>query len=263
MKTVIQVWKQKCISHTNEVMWGFGDMIRGTIFLYQLSKKLNFNLIVDIKLHPISEYLVIKENKYHDLVLQNKDNILFITDSIKYINNNKNDIIMFFTSQHCKLNEIDVDCRNFIKDILTPNDKLLLKLTSIRNTLPTNYNILHYRLGDNEMVNNNTNQNDINYIEHLKRNWEVNDLFISDSESFKNKLRNSGILMIDTKIAHIGWHDMLEDTLIEFFLITTSNKIKTYSFHGWTSGFVSWIHTIYEIPLIDLKNGRNITYCDN
>ena len=46
---VIMVW-------TKRLDAGFGDLLRGTVHLYQLSKKMNFKLIVDTQFHPVSQF---------------------------------------------------------------------------------------------------------------------------------------------------------------------------------------------------------------
>ncbi len=38
MKKIIIVWTQKCVN-LKKSYWGLGDLIRGTLKLYQLSKK--------------------------------------------------------------------------------------------------------------------------------------------------------------------------------------------------------------------------------
>ena len=81
MKTIIQVWTHKCTNHIQDNIngfWGLGDMIRGTIKLYQLCKKYNYNYIVDIRLHSISNFLNQMENPYSQLILDNADNIEFV-----------------------------------------------------------------------------------------------------------------------------------------------------------------------------------------
>ena len=82
MKTIIQVFTQKIVKDRNfkdtSGYWGLGDLIRGTIHLYQLSKKLNFKLIVDYQLHPISNFLKECNHEYSELIKSNKDNILFV-----------------------------------------------------------------------------------------------------------------------------------------------------------------------------------------
>ena len=113
MKTVIQVWTQNCSNlrrNNYDNYWGIGDLIRGTIKLYQLSKKMNFRLIVNIKHHPISNFLKQTYIEYEDLITQNINNILFITPNNveNYINNSSDNIIYFLTNDLCDENNIPI-----------------------------------------------------------------------------------------------------------------------------------------------------------
>lgn len=76
---------------------------------------------------------------------------------------------------------------------------------------------------------------------------------MSDSRKFKciASVNYKNIIYLDTEPKHIGYesNESLTDTLFEFFLITKSKKIKTYSKYEWISGFVFWAHKIYDIPL--------------
>jgi hypothetical protein len=47
--------------------------------------------------------------------------------------------------------------------------------------------------------------------------------------------------------------ESIRDTLFEFFLASKSNKIKTYSAYTWTSGFMTAINLIYDIPIDIMK----------
>jgi len=47
MKTIIQVWTQECVNveiGKDNLYWGFGDMIRSTIFLHQFCLKKGYKL---------------------------------------------------------------------------------------------------------------------------------------------------------------------------------------------------------------------------
>jgi len=77
-KKIILFWQQEFanLPQTNkDNFWGLGDLIRGTIATYQLSKKYNFELIIDIHNHPISNFLDFKKTEYSDY---NKNLIFFI-----------------------------------------------------------------------------------------------------------------------------------------------------------------------------------------
>jgi hypothetical protein len=254
MKTIIQVWTHKVCNLTTTddyAFWGIGDMIRGTIKLYQLCKRLNYKFIVDLQHHPIAELIELKNHEFFDFIKDKKEEIPFVFDTDEYIRNSKEEVL-FFVSNNKIESDITSDCKNFIKDLLTPNKKFLEyyneKISSLKLS---DYTILHYRLGDNELVRDNFTIDYNFYMNHLNKNKEENSILMSDSKKFKDKCKDS-IIMIDTEIGHLGYHkdiNKIRDTLVEFFIISKSRKIKTLSVNGWVSGFVDWIHKIYDIPL--------------
>jgi hypothetical protein len=185
-KTIILAWTQKT-NNFKSSFWGLGDIIRGTIKMYQYSKINNYELIVNYNLHPISKYLKSRYNKYDEFINLNKDNIPFIVPGMvdNYIKTNKNDIIFFLTNDFCNENYIDGDCKEFIKDILQPNEEMIefINLYNIKK----NYEIMHFRLGDDYLLNNNSiNINIYNNIKNkiIKNNHKLS-IIISDSLELK------------------------------------------------------------------------------
>lgn len=266
-KIVILVWTQKC-RNQEDAYWGLGDLIRGTIRLFQLHKELNFKFEVNLILHPISKFINTKPSDYDEFIQNNKNNIEFIlTENVEnYIKNSSEDIIFFSTNSLCKYEEITDECKYFIKNLLTPNDELNQYIDNIveRHNL-NGFEIIHYRLGDKYF---NDDKTDINLkifkplINKILFNHNDKSVFLSDSKIFKSKfklltnvLKNKDITILDLNICHLGYEndlDKIKDTLTEFFIITKSNKIKTYSVYPWISGFVFWISIIYNIPLINI-----------
>jgi len=242
-------------------------MIRGTIKIYQLSQIMNFNLIVDIQHHPISQFLKKRDHIFSDFIKENKENIPFIfpgevekyittlhTLDAQWCNTSTNDVVFFFSNDICNT-PVDNDCKEFIRELLTPNDDFLLYFTEKIKEIPYNeYNILHYRLGDSELVNCENSNIDNKILQHLQRNFEPNDVLVSDSMIFKKFINDNtkGIFTFNTHIGHIGYHtdyEKLRDTLFEFFVITRAKKIKYYSVYGWTSGFVNIAKQIYDVEI--------------
>lgn len=266
MKTIIQVWTHKLYNANNYL--GLGDIIRGTIKLHQLSKKLGFKLLVDIQLHPVSAYLKPQIHEYNKLIKDNENNIRFVEMycSEEYILQQKNDVIFFITNDGWKTIEepLSEECKKFMKDILTPNLMFQQYFIEKKKIIPyEKYNILHYRLGDETLVENINNIDNINVrinlIDNVNKYKESNDVFISDNIIFKNIIKNNqkSLFMFNILPAHIGYHNddnLIKDSLFEFFIITQSVKIKTYSVYCWISGFVYWAHLIYDIPIIILQN---------
>jgi len=269
MKTIIHVWthtfniNQEHLSKYNyynekEFYFGLGDLIRSTIKLYELSKTMNFRLIVDIQLHPISAFLQIDKSEYSDLVLQNKNNIEYVCYGAveDYINQNTKEVSFILTNDFFS-GIVSNDCKTFIKNILKPTIEYQKYIDFQLSKLPfKKYNIMHYRLNDDEFKNNGSTKdtdylNKVNYS--IKSNKEKNDVLISDSLSFKQHVfLNNNIFMFDTKLCHLGLstdYYAIRDTLFEFFLVSYSSKIKTYCKIHLVSGFVKWISKIYDIPI--------------
>lgn len=268
MKTIIQVWTHKCANHNQnnvEGFWGLGDMLRGTIKLYQLCKKYNYNYIVDIRLHSISNFLNQMDNPDSQLILDNRNNIEFVYpgDVENYINIRETyEIIYFFTNDHCDESIIDEDTKIFIQKLLLPNINFESYLNTKINNIPYEYyNIIHFRLGDNELVRGNNN-NLSKYLNIFLNNKTNNDILISDSLTFKNEIqRITNTFTFDINPIHIGYSkdiDLFKNTLVDFFIMKKAKEIKTYSIYGWISGFTYWIGKIYDIPLININNNNII-----
>ena len=263
-KTIIMVWTQQVknlVTDDTNNFFGLGDILRGTMSMFQLSKKYDFQLIVDIQLHPVSKYLHIKGNEYSNYVLQNANNIPFIypEDIEQFIKNNDEDVCCLLTNSHL-IDEVTQECKDFIKNILTPNDefaKYINDLKIAKNT-PANYNILHFRLGDTLLVRKSSNVDFQNYINIMNQHKESNDILMSDSTRFKEQVMigNYGVFLFHIHVAHLGYAQHtndIKDTLFEFFVITQSSKIKTFSNYGHISGFVYLAHLVYDIPLVRIQ----------
>jgi hypothetical protein len=269
MKTIIHVWthefniSQEHLAKYNyynekEFYFGLGDLMRSTIKLYELSKIMNFRLIVDLQLHPISSFLEIQKTEHSDYVLQNKNNIDYVCYGAveDYINESNKDVSLILTNDFFK-GVVTNDCKVFMKSILKPTTEYKEYINFQLSKLPfPNYNIIHYRLNDDEFKNGGSGKN-IEYlnsmVNSLNSNKENNDILLTDSLSFKEySFLNSDVFIFDTKLCHLGLskdYHAIKDTLFELFLITSASKIKTYCKIHSVSGFVKWISEIYDIPI--------------
>lgn len=269
MKTLIHVWTNKFnvspdhLEKYNylgekEFYFGLGDLLRSTIKLFYLSKKMNFNLYVDLQHHPISKFLDIPFNPFAEQVLQNKDNIDYVCYGAveDYVNSHKTHEIMYILTNDFYEGEVGVDVQEYMKSLLIPNKDFYNYINYIVNSkLVTNYNIIHFRLGDNFFHNVKEIEDEYNhFLQIIKNIKEDNDIFITDSENFKKFVfLHESIFVLNTFICHLGLEtdeDKIRDTLLEFFIITRAKSIKTYCKIHKVSGFVKWISAIYNIPLI-------------
>lgn len=263
MKTFVQVFKKNFSNYhcdNTQYFHGLGDFLRSTLGLYILSKKHNFNLVVDFSLHPIKEYIEHVENDYSILVKSNENNIrlLYENQILDIINNNNNEEIIFlfgFFELSVYDTPLTEDAMVFMKNLIKPN-KIMLDYINLKLLeLPfTNFNIIQYRLGDKILFNNNNNDKKEYNINDIIDNLDsTNNILLSDSCEFKEFVRgkNLNIFIFDTKICHLGWYDNdmdIKDTLFEFFLVLKASNIKSFSVYHWPSGFTYAISFIYKIP---------------
>jgi len=273
MKTIIFAWshhfniekdhleKYNYLKETS-FFFGLGDLIRASIKLYFLSKKMNFDLIIDTQLHPIAYFLKDVKHQYSHLVLKNKNNIDYVCYGAveDYINSKPNNSISFLFTNDFFEQEITEDIKKFIKNILQPTDDFQKYIDNkLQKIKYKPFQILHYRLNDDEFLNKKKTSNKYKELfDQLISIKEENDVLISDTKSFKDYvfLNKGNIMMFDINICHLGLSsdkDAIRDTLFEFFLITYSSKIKTYCKIHQISGFVKWISKIYDIPVLILK----------
>lgn len=263
MKTIIQVWTHHCCNMPQtdtSNYWGIGDVLRGTMQLFMLSKKLEFNYYVDTSLHPMSQFLMPTENPFEELIHENRHNIYMVSFDVnleEHIQSLNDGVHYFFTNSDITI-PFDDECKTFLKHILRPIKSLQKEVTKLSQLRP--YEVMHFRLGDTELVNGkfNTSTNTLMHIlDLIKANRSEYDILISDSLSLKmNQLVQNEIYVLQTTPSHLGRStdpEAIKDTLIDFFLLTGATRIKTYSCYHWTSGFVYWAHQIYDIPLIKLN----------
>ena len=250
---VIMVW----MKHLDA---GFGDLLRGTIYLHKLSQKMKFTLIVDIHLHPVSQFLTTHTHEFSDYVVQNKSKILIsinppadlIVNQLRdhELSHNPNPILITTNYSDNHQESPSVECKQFMRSILLPNDEFKTYFNNMCNSfkIPKHYSIMHFRLGDPDIVNQN-----IKKIPNLH--------IIADSVQFKQYLRRVihptlTDRIIATNSVHLSYPNSeinIKETLFDFMLLTNARIIETHSVYGWISGFVQWASHIFNVPLINLK----------
>lgn len=273
MKTVVLVLKQSYNnsneSFYKETSWGIGDMLRGVYGTHTLAKHIGFRLIVDFSLHPIRDFLQMKEHEYSAMVHEKKDTIPYI-DGIfnfysvsSYVQNRlaESDILLMFTTFGLYTYDSPpaTDTMEFVRSLLIPTPSFQEYIDA--HSVPySSYSILHYRLGDAELVDGVQSDN-LAVVEHVCRNIGETDILICDSVSMKQAVlkRNANIFMFNEPICHVGTStdvDALRHTLFELLLLTKATKIRSFSCYIWVSGFVTAISKIYNIPLEGHTNFR-------
>jgi hypothetical protein len=254
MKTIVQVWTHKCVNQSG--FWGIGDALRGTIQAYLLCKKMGYKFYVDTTLHMIHKYIVTQQHPYSNLIDSLKGEIFMIPANHnleKKILELPEGVHCFFTNALCT-EYIDEECKDFIKKLLTPEPSLEEEVRKVRECIPfDSYSILHFRLGDDELVYKKHTEVSNSIIQKIRLNKDTKSVLISDSNILKKHHDViKEVFVLQTKPSHIGTlnnDESIKDSLVDFILVTRSSRIKTYSCYDWISGFVMWASKIYDIPI--------------
>lgn len=262
--TVIMVWMQDPAS-------GLGDLLRGTVYLCELSQQLNFRLIVDTQLHPVSHFLVSTAHEYSEYVRQNKHRVLNLVNAANSASAIKQcvtaktvDPILLIANpadnMHARPSERAVE---LIRTILTPTDEFKAQFSAMCAELPPCYSILHLRLGDHDLVQQTVNHQSYHALLPLvDAHVDDNTRIISDSAAFKQylgkvrpHLANSIIPTTPVHLSHSTDKDMhrIKDTLFDLFLLMHARAIKTYTSYTWVSGFVRWVSSAFNVPLFSIE----------
>jgi len=255
---------------TNPLPPGFGDFLRGTVALYNLSVKYKYNLFIDTS-HPIYNYL--NPNKKYVLNINNKTEyeqlpplsyeVIYSNLNNLFIDNKDFTILtnsMYTVHNNCLHNygKINNECKIFLKEILIPSIELDIYLNNIylniyKFNMNDTYNIIHIRFGDNYLFNNIYND-DLYNAYYIKIMNIINNnekyVFITDSYIMGKKLKFNipSILYWNNNKIHLGGLNNIigiKDTLCDFFIMSKSNKIYSNN-----SGFSLIVSEIYDIPYI-------------
>jgi len=276
---------------------GFGDFLRGSVHLFNhcMSKGRNFD--VNINRHPIKKYFRPLENlhkqfKIQDLALEAIERKQYIyslkklTESsiiltkpqeTKYIFSNyhpcltdANDIINYLNL----MPPINNRCCAFLQNRLQFSDEInhavhnALKEEGIK---PAGYNVIHFRLGDQNSFSNHGKDLEDLYKHCLSRCFiaSLEDkktiIVLSDSNGLKDFLsKNKKDLPIHTlhlESNHMqskpsGFSGEIETTdeglfyaVFDMKLVTLANSVESYSIYNHGSGFVYWIAKIFGVPV--------------
>lgn len=262
-KIVIHKYLSYCKTITQPP--GLGDFIRGTVALYEFSKKYDYELFIDNS-HPIFQFLIsdkIVENKWTNEVYEYLPPTSYDEISTQLeLMFKKNENFTVLTNCFYK-NKITEDGKAFLKNILTPNDTLndmihkAYQTMNLNITLP--FSVIHLRFGDtflhNDVSNDSLLQSTYNKInEFINLYPDCQYVLLSDSAFIGNELKKNipSLFYFNNRKIHLGDLKNIEngvsDTLVDFFMMTQCEQI----FYLNCSGFSSYLSEIYNKDYIQL-----------
>jgi hypothetical protein len=250
-KTIIHV-----LDHTN----GFGDYLRGSIFLAQCAKFLNINLELDVSKHIISNCI---ENNTDTHNINNPVHSFFFTDDKKYsdkfellllINKFKksnNTKLYIITNFNYNINGVSADIKNFINSSFKFKNFFYDEVKKLFNL--TDYNVLHIRCKDECFDGDFNDENLISKIIKLRLN--NNTIVMSNNYSLKKKLNKLfGFFFIDSKAVHsahtINNLNDFYSTIIEYIILSKSLQTYCCSYYTHGSGFSEQCSVLNNIPYV-------------
>ena len=270
-KICIHNYLKKC--ETGSLPPGLTDFLRGTIALYDFSKKYNYKLYINKTSNPVFKYFENCEYYINDtdsikgtFELLSQAKIDFTTHILEKLFQNG---FNFSVITNCLLKdifveEIDDDCREFILKILQPTKIINDKIEQIFNELQVfeHYNAIHIRFGDTFLCDHKLDYDVLNKIDStIKSIIEKSDkpvVLISDSESMSKELvkNNHNLHYWDNRKIHIGYlfnynEEAIVDTLVDFFILSKSKTIHTININSvYFTTFSPLIAKIYNITNI-------------
>jgi hypothetical protein len=266
MKTLIFVWTQNFYNDVDKTKFcGFGDMLRGTVGALRYCEERDYECIIDITLHPVSQFFSHKPHRFSQLIQDNKNNIKLISQysTVKDIDAEfeGKDLIFFFSNfdGDCLEKPASQSIKERVRCILTPNEYLESYISTIKQKITcSRFAVLHFRVGDHcFMIKEHNNE----YSKYLALIQSINIidnrvklLLMSDSAKLK-VLSKDIIFSLDGPTGHIGFEtdiERLKHTIAEFFILQEACFIFTHSVYPWTSGFVKIINYIYDVHLLDI-----------
>lgn len=238
---------------------GLGDYIRGSLACYQIAKECNIQFSMDLANHPIKDFIVghdiVKYRRVHDFFQKFHGENELKTIVSKHGRNNR--IFVICSNAFPKL-PLDEDCKEYVRNQLTPIEKL-------RSLLPTdNYSAIHIRTGD--WIGFSSNDNEIEKLADsihddmqkiVKESKTKKIIVLSDSLALK-KLLSERYSIEYTHTIPTHSKDLscdIQDLLIDFFTLQYSKHIYqfTNNFHFWGSGFSDSANWLRDVPITKFK----------
>jgi len=267
IKKIVSCYKEN-------VMFGLGDFIRGSLYIFQVCDKYNVNYDV-LFTNVLSRFLKTnnKSEQYNNTPsydLNHGNNNLLV--NYKY-----NSTIKLTTNTFNLNNNFSPFHKKLIKEKLEPNEEvstIVENILSNINYTKNDYILIHIRTGDtdgNTIDTKSCNTNLLNNIYEKIKFYEEylnkNKIFVvSDNTYVKTKLKEKyNFECLLNNISHFADKnasiESYKNTYIDFLLLSYSKQIISFSIYdnskGHGSGFSYWPSVIYDIPYYFIKINKN------
>jgi hypothetical protein len=270
VKKIVSVYQ---INYKDCNVYGFGDFIRGCFFLMSMCEKMGLLFDIDLSNHLLSKYVEghIKNPNINynnisnipiDYVFDKSHNFNYKSFK-RFIENEKDEVYYTSSNIYPLFGHIKQSHINFIKSRIMPNAQMQKEIYETMTTLNLNnsrFSVIHVRAGDKFIFDTN-NVVEKSILNNLFYNLKLllNDkgrkyLILSDCANLKMwfKPYDNCVFQMN-QIAHLGEQPVLieddvQNTMMDFYLMSRAAHIYAYSTYPNFSGFSKWCAIIYNIP---------------
>lgn len=256
----------KIISVYKEFTFGFGDYLRGCLFLSQLSIHQKKEFLMNYFSHPIFEFLEggqeldISEEKLLSFPkeMKNKEDYF---ERIKFLNNHSSSSLFIKTNSFPMKPLFPLAIYRVLKQI---EPKLILRENVIKymkelGLASNEFIVLHFRIGDDILLEGKSIP--LKYIQrilfYLKKNMFSNKkyLLLGDNNIIKKIIHSYFPYSCykQSKIVHLGIslekeRECILETLTEFFLMKHCSKIISFSTYLHRTSFGEMASILFQKP---------------
>lgn len=273
--------------YKNQSVTGFGDLLRCIYFMLQFSEKYKLKFEINICNHNIKKYLnyfcnksnvndIISSNiyfydktNYKYTILNNKIKYEYIDideELLNYINNLHcyNNHLYLYLINHPNKNIITETHKDFVRKLIEPTDEVKKNFDNFilnLNLQKKNYIVIHIRYYDEPVIKpTNFFLERINYIINLirdiKNKYRIDILLLTSQNVIKNYIIKHFpyIKTHFNPICHTcdnnSTDEKMVNTLKDFYVMSYSKYIYSFSVYEHGSGFSEWCAETYNIPYV-------------
>lgn len=243
---------------------GFGDFIKGSLYLLALCDKHGFDFEIDIR-HPISKYFK-PHTEFNEVSINiDKENLWNNMWNYKdgHINTLRRVGCYYTCARQAKMPNVTQSQIDAVKSYFVPNEELadnVDKITAKYALTKGNYSVIHIRTGDHYLFNSKLVGALVLIEKKILQNVDMTKQYIvlSDNNNLKRYLQKHSNFHTDcdSTIVHMGGakeEDNYLDSLTDFLLMANADAICSFSVYAWGSGFSECASKLYNVPLKKFK----------
>jgi hypothetical protein len=258
---------------------GYGDFLRGCIFLTQFCKIVGLEFSPNIANHPISKFIqevdTLEEGIYVNYIYScyittyvKNSMSYFVRDFIAYLNRLGDEVeVHYIACNSSPMFPTTDDVRAALLPKMRPTPFLMERVSAV-GLWPKTYTVLQIRAGDRLLVGGHKLESPmvervINTLRPILGGHPTTYFLISDSAELKVEITKiyPFIRCCHTDITHLGGFTKISDsatinTLVDFYVMANAAAVISMSFYDHGSGFSKWCCDLHNVPYRSLIINR-------